>query len=81
MQGERDHPVAERPFATRPPVLPNVEAWYQRLQPRPAYREYVIIPFEERRRRRDHCGPYWTRLEREFEGRRLRQSRARSPGY
>ena len=34
----------------RPP-LPNVEAWYTRLGERPAYREHVMIPFEELRGR------------------------------
>jgi len=29
------------------PNLPNVEAWYLRLQQRPAYREHVMIPFGE----------------------------------
>jgi glutathione S-transferase len=29
------------------PVLKNVEAWYQRLQERPAYREHVMVPFHE----------------------------------
>jgi glutathione S-transferase len=28
------------------PSLPNVEAWYKRLQARPAYREHVMVPFE-----------------------------------
>ncbi|MGI9302328.1 MAG: glutathione S-transferase family protein [Gammaproteobacteria bacterium] len=27
------------------PKLPNVEAWYARLQQRPAYQEHVMIPF------------------------------------
>jgi glutathione S-transferase len=26
---------------------PNVEAWYQRLQERPAYREHIMVPFSE----------------------------------
>jgi glutathione S-transferase len=30
----------------RPP-LPNVTAWYERLQQRPAYREHVMLPFAE----------------------------------
>jgi glutathione S-transferase len=30
----------------RPP-LPNVEAWYARLQERPAYRQHVMVPFAE----------------------------------
>lgn len=34
----------------RPPV-PNVEAWYRRLQARPAYRAHVMLPFEELRGR------------------------------
>ncbi|MGE5723158.1 MAG: glutathione S-transferase family protein [Sphingomonadales bacterium] len=29
------------------PALPNVEAWYARLQERPAYREHVMIPFDD----------------------------------
>ncbi|HKT14760.1 MAG TPA: glutathione binding-like protein, partial [Allosphingosinicella sp.] len=29
------------------PSLPNVEAWYARLQARPAYREHVMLPFGE----------------------------------
>ncbi len=29
----------------RPPV-PNVEAWYARLQQRPAYRAHVMLPFD-----------------------------------
>jgi glutathione S-transferase len=29
------------------PSVPNVEAWYRRLQERPAYREHVIVPFGE----------------------------------
>lgn len=36
------------------PQLPNVEAWYRRLQERPAYREHVMIPFEDLRGRLDH---------------------------
>lgn len=28
------------------PDLPNVEAWYRRLQARPAYREHVMLPFD-----------------------------------
>jgi glutathione S-transferase len=34
----------------RPP-LPNVAAWYERLQQRPAYREHVMIPFADMRGR------------------------------
>jgi glutathione S-transferase len=33
------------------PDVPNVRAWYQRLQQRPAYREHVMIPFDELRGR------------------------------
>jgi glutathione S-transferase len=33
------------------PSVPNVEAWYQRLQARPAYRARVMLPFEELRGR------------------------------
>lgn len=29
------------------PVLPGVEAWYERLQQRPAFRESVMRPFDE----------------------------------
>ena len=29
------------------PSLPNVEAWYRRLQSRPAFREHVMVPFGE----------------------------------
>lgn len=29
------------------PALPNVEAWYERLTACPAYREHVMVPFEE----------------------------------
>lgn len=27
--------------------LPNVEAWYARLQERPAYKEHVMVPFDD----------------------------------
>ena len=33
------------------PTLPNVEAWYKRLQERAAYREHVMISYEELRGR------------------------------
>ena len=33
------------------PDLPNVEAWYDSLQQRPAYREHVMIAFDELRGR------------------------------
>jgi len=36
------------------PLLPHVVAWYERLQQRPAYREHVMIPFEELRGRLDY---------------------------
>lgn len=29
------------------PSVPNVDAWYHRLQQRPAYREHVVVPFED----------------------------------
>jgi len=29
------------------PSTPNVQAWYARLRERPAYREHVMIPFDE----------------------------------
>jgi glutathione S-transferase len=29
------------------PSIPNVEAWYRRLQARPAYREHIMVPFGE----------------------------------
>ena len=31
------------------PSIPHVEAWYQRLQQRPAYREHVMVSFEDMR--------------------------------
>lgn len=31
------------------PTVPNVEAWYRRLQERPAYREHVMVPFDDLR--------------------------------
>ncbi|ACK52445.1 Glutathione S-transferase domain protein [Methylocella silvestris BL2] len=36
------------------PSLPNVEAWRHRLQQRPAYREHVMVPFDEMRGRLDY---------------------------
>ena len=36
------------------PALPHVEAWYRRLQERPAYREHVMVPFGELRGRLDY---------------------------
>ncbi|GAB7547420.1 hypothetical protein [Cupriavidus sp. 8B] len=37
----------------RPP-LPYVEAWYERLKQRPAYREHLMVPFDEWRGRLDY---------------------------
>ena len=31
------------------PALPNVEAWYGRLTERPAYREHVMVPYDDLR--------------------------------
>lgn len=36
------------------PFVPNVEAWYRRLQERIAYRENVMVPFDELRGRLDY---------------------------
>jgi glutathione S-transferase len=36
------------------PQVPNVEAWYGRLQQRPAYRQHVMIPFGELKGRLDY---------------------------
>jgi glutathione S-transferase len=36
------------------PSVPNVEAWYRRLQERPAYSEHVMVPFGELRGRLDY---------------------------
>jgi glutathione S-transferase len=36
------------------PELPNVTAWYRRLQQHPAYREHVMVPFGELRGRLDY---------------------------
>lgn len=36
------------------PSIPNVEAWYRRLQERTAYRENVMVPFDELRGRLDY---------------------------
>lgn len=33
------------------PALPNVEAWYARLRERPAYRQHVMVPFDDLRGR------------------------------
>ena len=33
------------------PDVPNVTAWYKRLQLHPAYREHVMLPFDELRSR------------------------------
>jgi glutathione S-transferase len=29
------------------PEIPHVQAWYERLQQRPAFKEHVMVPFEE----------------------------------
>ncbi len=29
------------------PALPNIQAWYKRLQERPAYRQHVMVPYDE----------------------------------
>jgi glutathione S-transferase len=36
------------------PSIPNVEAWYRRLQERPPYREHIMVPFGELRGRLDY---------------------------
>ncbi|HUZ63194.1 MAG TPA: glutathione S-transferase [Acetobacteraceae bacterium] len=36
------------------PAVPHVEAWYERLASRAAYREHVMIPFEDLRGRLDY---------------------------
>jgi glutathione S-transferase len=36
------------------PSLPNVEAWYKRLQDRPAYRDHVMISFADMKGRLTH---------------------------
>jgi glutathione S-transferase len=36
------------------PSLPHVQAWYDRLQERQAYRDHVIVPFTELRGRLDY---------------------------
>lgn len=33
------------------PHAPNLEDWYRRLQERPAYRQHVMVPFDELRGR------------------------------
>lgn len=33
------------------PSMPNVEAWYARLSERPAYREHVMVPYDDLRGR------------------------------
>ena len=38
------------------PSAPNVEAWYGRLKARPAYREHVMIPFDELKGKRQNAG-------------------------
>ena len=39
----------------RPP-LPNVEGWYSRLQARSAYRDHVMVPFDELKGQRGNAG-------------------------
>ncbi|MBI3708845.1 MAG: glutathione S-transferase [Proteobacteria bacterium] len=36
------------------PSVPNVDAWYRRLAARPAYREHVMVPFDDLRGRLDY---------------------------
>jgi glutathione S-transferase len=36
------------------PDVPNVEAWYARLQQRPAYHEHVMIPFDDLKGKLDY---------------------------
>jgi glutathione S-transferase len=36
------------------PSIPNVEAWYRRLQDRAAYRTHVMVPFGELRGRLEY---------------------------
>ena len=36
------------------PVVPNVSAWYERLRERAAYRQHVMIPFDDLRGRLDY---------------------------
>jgi len=36
------------------PSIPNVQAWYRRLQQRPAYREHVMVSFQDLRGRLDY---------------------------
>lgn len=36
------------------PHVPHVEAWYERLKARPAYRTHVTIPFDDLRGRLDY---------------------------
>ncbi len=41
----------ERPRIPHEEAWPHVEAWYERLATRPAYREHVMVPFAELRGR------------------------------
>jgi hypothetical protein len=50
----RDEEIFDPADAAPDPPLPNVEAWYQRLQERPAYRKHVMIPFGELQGRLDY---------------------------
>ncbi len=36
------------------PAVPNVEAWYGRLSGRPAYRQHVMVPFDDLRGRLEY---------------------------
>lgn len=36
------------------PEIPNVRSWHERLKQRPAYREHVMIPFDELRGRLEY---------------------------
>ncbi|MEQ8369126.1 MAG: glutathione binding-like protein, partial [Alphaproteobacteria bacterium] len=36
------------------PDLPHVAAWYERLQARPAYRQHVMVPYDELRGHQDY---------------------------
>ena len=36
------------------PSVPNLHAWYHRLQERPAYRAHVMVPFSDLRGRLEY---------------------------
>ena len=42
-------PAADRYFNVEieRPRIANIEAWYRRLQDRPAYRQHVMVPFDD----------------------------------